>query len=142
MSRRRARKARGVMVLGLAAVLAACTRLPPSGFGSDDREEAEHRYLRACAACHGADARGAGPVAPHLRAPVPDLTALAAQHGGQFPREYVIDVIVGRRTVPTHGPREMPVWSERFGSGPGNVASFYARRRVELIANHLAAVQR
>ena len=130
------------MVLGLAAVLAACARLPPSWGGRDDPEAGEHLYLRACASCHGADARGSGPVSPQLRGPVPDLTGLAAGHGGEFPREYVIDVIVGRRTLPTHGTREMPVWGERFGPGPGNVASFYARRRVELLADHLAAKQR
>jgi hypothetical protein len=74
--------------------------------------------------------------------PVPDLTTLAARHAGEFPRKYVIDVIVGRQELPTHGTREMPVWNERFGSGPGHVASFYARRREELLADHLHTLQR
>jgi hypothetical protein len=81
-------------------------------------------------------------VAAAIGIPVPDLTGLAARHGGQFPRAYVIDVIVGRQEVPAHGTCEMPVWSERFGTGSGLVASFYARRRDELVADHLATLQR
>ena len=134
-------RARPAPVLALIA-LAACTRLPSSFRGGDPREEGEQLYLRACASCHGTDARGAGPVAPHLRVPVPDLTTLAARRGGEFPRANVIDVIVGRQELPAHGTREMPVWMERFGPGAGNVASLYARRRVELLADHLAARQR
>jgi hypothetical protein len=88
------------------------------------------------------DGRGGGPVAPQLRAPVPDLTTLTTRHGGTFPRLYVLDVIVGKRALPTHGPREMPVWGEKFGPGPGLVASFYAHRRDELLADHLAGIQR
>ena len=129
-----------LQVLGL-IFLVACARLPSSWSASDRREEGAHIYLRACASCHGTDGRGAGPVAPHLREPVPDLTSLAARHGGQFPRDYVIDVIVGRQELPTHGTREMPVWNERFGTGPGHVASFYARRREELLADYLGTLQ-
>jgi len=36
----------------------------------------------------------------------------------------------------------MLVWSERFGSGAGLVASFCARRRVELLADHLEVLPR
>jgi hypothetical protein len=74
----------------------------------------------------------------------PDLTALAARHGGRFPREWVIDVISGEREIPAHGTREMPVWSDRFGPGSGaaHVASLYARRRAELLADHLQSLQR
>jgi mono/diheme cytochrome c family protein len=136
-----ARARDAVQVLAL-VLLAACTRLPSSWSASDAREEGAQAYLRACASCHGTDGHGTGPVAPSLRVPVPDLTGLAARHAGEFPREYVIDVIVGRRELPTHGTREMPVWNERFGSGPGHVASFYARRREELLADHLRALQR
>jgi mono/diheme cytochrome c family protein len=128
------------MALG-AALLAACAaqRAPRT---DRDAETGEQLFQKACASCHGLDARGGGPVAPQLREPVPDLTSLATRHGGRFPRQYVLDVIVGKQELPAHGTREMPVWSERFGSGPGLVASWYARRRDELLADHLAALQR
>jgi hypothetical protein len=87
------------------------------------------------------DGRGFGPVAPALRNPPPDLTTLAARNAGVFPRAYVIDVIAAERELPSHGTREMPVWSQRFGPGPGRVASGYARHRLELLADHLAALQ-
>jgi hypothetical protein len=72
----------------------------------------------------------------------PDLTTLAARHGGIFPRASVADVVAGRVELAAHGTREMPVWSDRFGSGPGKVASLWAGWRVELVADHLAALQR
>jgi len=134
-------------ILDLAAVLAvlvgmtACARLSPPSAAAE-HEEGERLYLRACASCHGLDARGGGPVAPALRVPPPDLTTLAARHGGTFPRAYVADVVAGRVELAAHGTREMPVWSDRFGPGPGNVASLWARRRVELVTDHLAALQR
>jgi mono/diheme cytochrome c family protein len=42
-------------------------------------------YLRYCAACHGREGRGDGPVAPALGEKPTDLTQIAAAHGGQFP---------------------------------------------------------
>jgi mono/diheme cytochrome c family protein len=123
-------------------MLVACGRPPAPCPSPDDAAEGERLYLQVCASCHGADGRGGGPVAADLRVPPPDLGVLAAHHGGRYPRPYVIDVITGAQAFPAHGTREMPVWSERFGSGPGLVASFYARRRIELLADHLATLQR
>jgi mono/diheme cytochrome c family protein len=122
-------------------LLAACASQHHAA-SRGDAESGARLFRAACASCHGVDARGSGPVAPHLREPVPDLTSLAARHGGRFPRQYVLDVIVGRQELPAHGTRDMPVWSERFGSGPGHAAAWYARRRDELLADHLAALQR
>lgn len=106
--------------------------------------EARESFQRACAPCHGTDARGGGPVARALAVPPPDLTGLAARSGGQFPRELVIDVVAGEREVAAHGTRQMPVWSQRFGPpeyGAPAVASLYARRRLELLADYLASLQ-
>jgi mono/diheme cytochrome c family protein len=99
-------------------------------------------YLRSCAPCHGEDARGTGPVASALKTPPPDLTLLADRHGGRFPRDEVIAIIAGERDIRAHGTREMPVWSQRFGNGLGAVASVYTRRRLGLLADHLASIQR
>jgi mono/diheme cytochrome c family protein len=106
--------------------------------------EARESYQRACAPCHGTDARGGGPVARALAVPPPDLTGLAARAGGRFPRERVIDVIAGEREIVAHGTRQMPVWSQRFGppdAGGPAIASLYARRRLELLADYLASLQ-
>lgn len=48
-----------------------------------------------CAACHGSDARGAGEFGQQLFNIPPDLTRLAAENGGVYPRDYVLGVIDG-----------------------------------------------
>jgi mono/diheme cytochrome c family protein len=99
-------------------------------------------YLRYCAACHGREARGDGPVAPALGEKPTDLTRLAAAHGGTFPTEDVVAAIDGRRTVRAHGVSEMPVWGEVFGGDTGTSAQrLAARRTVRLIAEYLRSVQ-
>ena len=68
-----------------------------------------------CAPCHGSDARGNGPVAPALKTAPPDLTQLARRNGGAFPADRVRAYVTGTgRTLPAHGPAEMPVWGPVF----------------------------
>jgi len=107
--------------------------------------EARASYLRACASCHGGGGRGDGPVAPALSVSPPDLTVLASRRGGTFPRQEVIEIVAGERPIAAHGTREMPVWSQRFGpsgSGAAAVASFFMRRRLELIVDYVESLQR
>jgi mono/diheme cytochrome c family protein len=71
-------------------------------------------YTRYCASCHGLDADGHGPVAPALsRLPV-DLRRLAAGDGGPLRVDRIARYVDGREDVAAHGPRDMPVWGERF----------------------------
>jgi mono/diheme cytochrome c family protein len=71
-------------------------------------------FERYCAACHGNEARGDGPVAGSLNKRVPDLTRLAQEAGGEFPAARVRDTIDGRAMVLAHGTRQMPVWGYEF----------------------------
>ena len=71
-------------------------------------------YARHCAACHGAEGRGDGPVAPAFTRPPSDLTALARRNGGRFDAARVAAAIDGRSAVAGHGTREMPVWGVVF----------------------------
>ncbi|MDD7969811.1 c-type cytochrome [Roseinatronobacter alkalisoli] len=58
-------------------------------------------YGQNCAACHGADARGG--------AQVPDLTALARRHGGDYPQAMVLDKLDGyARGQNAYAGAEMP----------------------------------
>ncbi|MCU0854712.1 MAG: c-type cytochrome [Rhodobacteraceae bacterium] len=68
-------------------------------------------YLRACAACHGLDARGEGEMAAILTIAPPDLTALAALNGGVFPVARAAARIDGRDPLLAHGG-EMPVFGD------------------------------
>jgi len=71
-------------------------------------------YMRFCSSCHGNNARGDGPVAKDFKIEVPDLTRIAHRHGGVFPSEQIQKIIDGRKTLPPHGSREMPVWGFEF----------------------------
>jgi mono/diheme cytochrome c family protein len=67
-----------------------------------------------CAACHGDDGRGNGPVAPALNVKPADLTTIAQRNGRVFPSKRVRDIISGDDVIVAHGSREMPVWGPIF----------------------------
>mgnify|MGYP000253531582 FL=1 len=69
-------------------------------------------FQENCAACHGSDARGAGDFGVELFQIPPDLTVLAADNGGVFPRDYVLGVIDGYHRDPAFSAA-MP----EFGAG-------------------------
>ena len=98
-------------------------------------------YLRYCAACHGRQGRGDGPVAPALGEKPTDLTQLAA-HGEEFPLQAVVDAIDGTRTVRAHGVSEMPVWGEVFEpSSASREQKLVARSKIVAIADYLRSQQ-
>ena len=69
-------------------------------------------FAENCAACHGADAMGSGPMASGLSPQPPNLTGLAAANGGVFPRDYVMSTIDGYSRG-AHTAAAMP----EFGAG-------------------------
>src|SRR3974390_3171094 len=68
-------------------------------------------YLSSCAACHGADGKGNGPIASQLVKQPSDLTNLAKQNGGVFPIETVYRIIDGREGGGAPGSRALPIWA-------------------------------
>jgi len=93
-----------------------------------------------CAACHGADGTGDGPVAPALKAKPPDLTQLRKNSNGKFPSDRVRATIAGEDVVKSHGSREMPVWGPIFhqidyDQDLGNV-------RIENLVKYLESIQK
>ena len=71
-------------------------------------------YFSSCASCHGADAKGGGPVGSVLKQRPTDLTLLAKKNGGVFPLDRIYRVIDGREEISGHGSRDMPIWGYRF----------------------------
>ena len=71
-------------------------------------------YRNSCAACHGAEGRGDGPLATQLQSAPPDLTRLEAENGGLFPLSYVYEVIAYSFEVDAHGSSDMPAWGQRY----------------------------
>ena len=93
-----------------------------------------------CAACHGENARGGGPVASSLKGKVPDLTRVAERRGGTFPLPQVERIISGEETIATaHGSREMPIWGPIFGQVQRD--QNLGRIRVRNLAKYVESIQ-
>jgi mono/diheme cytochrome c family protein len=106
-------------------------------------EIGEERFQRYCVSCHGADARGTGPVADALQTPPADLRRISARHGSAFPDAEIARTIDGRFSIAAHGPREMPVWGKVFGSGipESETADSIARGQVDVLVEYLKSIQ-
>jgi hypothetical protein len=107
-------------------------RLIPSLKGPD-------LFRAYCAPCHGADGKGGGPVAPALKASLPDLTTIAQRHGGVFPEKRIEAVIAGDEMIIGHGSREMPVWGPIFHQVEYD--RDYGNIRMKNLVNYLKSIQ-
>ena len=95
-------------------------------------------YESSCAACHGQNGKGDGPVSAELRTKPSDLTMIAKHNGGIFPADVLYQIIDGRRTLRAHGTYEMPVWGSVFRrSEPEDVA----RKRILALVAYLKSIQ-
>jgi hypothetical protein len=74
----------------------------------------EQDFQFHCAACHGADGKGGGPVSRVLKIEPPDLTRIAERNEGVFPGVRIFGTISGFGMPIAHGTREMPVWGNQF----------------------------
>jgi mono/diheme cytochrome c family protein len=97
-------------------------------------------YQEYCAACHGADAKGHGPATSSLKRPPADLTTLANRHGGNFPYDYVTNVLLFGPGISAHGSANMPTWGPIFlyldsQNEPA------ARQRIKNLCDYLASLQ-
>lgn len=97
----------------------------------------EELFARYCAACHGPEGMGNGPVAGSLNKRVPDLRVLARNAGGEFPAMAVRETIDGRSLAIAHGTRQMPVWGYEFWVEEG--ADIDAEQAAKLIIDRIVA---
>jgi mono/diheme cytochrome c family protein len=86
-----------------------------------------------CAACHGKDAKGAGPASADLKTTPPDLTTLAKRHDGKFPSDYVTSVLRNGIKAPAHGSTEMPVWGPLLAAVSGHDDAIVSMRITNLV---------
>ena len=102
--------------------------------------DGEKAFMEDCAGCHGADAKGNGPMGEMLLKSPPDLTHLSANNGGVFPRDYVMSTIAGMARAP-HFSAAMP----EFGAGDMgpivNVEGTPIPARLLALAGYLESVQ-
>lgn len=130
-------------VAGIAAVLAATAGVGLAQTFEPLDFSGEELFMRYCAACHGTDARGTGPVARTMSKVVPDLTVLARSAGGEFPAMAIREAIDGRSMAVSHGTRQMPVWGYEFWveEGADIVAERKAREMINLIVAYVESIQ-
>jgi len=110
----------------------------------------EAEYMNSCAACHGVDGTGEGPMVGYLMGSMPDLTKLSEANGGVFPVTKVYSTIDGTMTSGPHGSREMPIWGNRYARRGGENANpdfraeeaeVFVRFRVLALTEYLASIQ-
>ena len=138
------------MITRLTACFAAAAQ-------ADDFDVGKSEFQSSCASCHGADAKGKGPVGDQLKIPPPDLTMLAKNNNGVFPTDAVYETVNGSKTIRAHGTREMPIWGERFNpivnlphsvdpsywtmAGPEQSPEVVVRKRILAVIDYLTRVQ-
>ena len=102
-----------LMLLG--AALASLGALAGAGAAAaQDAVIGQDEYRLHCAACHGLEGRGDGPIGQMLKTPAPNLAMIAERNGGKFPVQKIYDIIEGSSVIAAHGTREMPLWGDRY----------------------------
>lgn len=134
----------GLTILGVTLVAA------PMAANAQGIEIGKAEYNNSCAVCHGANAKGGGPLAEMLKQKVADLTVLSKNNGGVFPFNRVYNIIDGRNMVSGHGTRDMPAWGQIFNekapqmTGPfgtrGDYRS-YVRGRILALIGYIDSLQ-
>ena len=137
----RALSALGVALALIAATLAIGLAQGPQRPLAIESLTGRDNYDMYCSSCHGAGARGDGPVAAALTTRPSDLTVLARQNGGVFPRARVAAVITGpeRETIRAHGSVGMPAWGPIFSAL--DTSDRRARQRLDNLVRYLESIQ-
>jgi mono/diheme cytochrome c family protein len=129
-------------VLALAIATAGRAQGVPSGqAAAGPAVNGADLFRTYCAACHGREAKGDGPVASSLRKPPPDLTLFARRNGGTFAADVVYRIIDGRSPVPGHGGGDMPVWGDAFSRTREGATEDAVKTRIDALVSFLRAIQ-
>ena len=128
-----------VLLVALPASAQTTTiKIVPIGYANPT--SGEQMYAKYCASCHGTTGQGNGPAAPAFKHPPTNLSALAKDHGGTFPRMRVYQSIVEGGRVPAHGSVQMPTWGELFERLDGST-SRVPQLRLKALADYLETLQ-
>ena len=123
-----------ILVLTLGLLVQAGPSLAATPAGAD-------LYFNHCAACHGADGEGTGPVAAAMSVTVPNLRSLAQRSGGEFPADSVAAYIDGREAEAAHGGRQMPIWGDVFRGPEQGTSQRAVRRRITALVEFVRTLQ-
>lgn len=140
--------AKRIRLLG-AAMLGVLVQLDQGGpVLAQDPVIGQMEYQAHCAACHGLEGLGDGPVGQVLKTPAPNLALIAARNGGVYSVQKVYDVIEGSTVIAAHGTRDMPLWGDRYrrSSAPvtpdqAAMANDTAQQRILSLVYYLGTLQ-
>lgn len=131
-----------ILTLLVAAVIPACAQTRRQQQPPMRPVNGADIFQNHCAACHGLEGRGDGPVAEALNRKVPDLTRLSQRNNDVFPAIHVRTTIMlgADGLLPSHGSKVMPIWGPifheiEFDQDLGNV-------RLDNITKYLETIQR
>ena len=129
-----------VLLVLIACIAGAVPAINEGQFPPNYMPTGEQMFKQYCAACHGKDGKGHGPLAAVLKTPPADLTTLAKRHDGKFPYEYVESVLQFGPGFPSHGSSDMPTW--------GPIFRYYDKRdervvkqRIRTLSEYIASLQ-
>jgi mono/diheme cytochrome c family protein len=124
----------------LAAVATASLLVIASAHAAED-DLGARLFFNHCAACHGPQGEGDGPVAASMRVAVPNLRSLAMRSGGVFPADAVRTYIDGREAPAAHGDRQMPIWGDVFRGADQAASERTVRKRIDALVELIASMQ-
>ena len=106
-------------------------------------EAGRQEFNTYCVPCHGESAKGDGVAAAALKDKPADLTMIAARRGGKFDSVEIAEVIDGRKDMPAHGSRAMPIWGNHLGADAEDEsdAESLTQGRVALLVAYLETIQ-
>jgi hypothetical protein len=80
-----------------------------------------------------------------MNPPPPDLTLLAKKNGGKFPFDEVVNIIDGRKNIPSHERLQMPFLGTTLQK-PGEEftpeSDAEVKKRIESMARYVESLQR
>jgi mono/diheme cytochrome c family protein len=129
------------LVVGLTAFISLSV-----GTASAAEDRARADFINNCAACHGVDGTGNGPMEGELKSKPADLTALTKNNGSDFPYlniRRIIDGSIATGKMRSHGSKEMPIWGDVFRRESISDQKWTdAQARIMNIVDYIASIQK
>ena len=119
----------------------------PLKWGQTARLPGDHMYQNLCASCHSPDGSGNGLASMALGIGAPDLTHIAADNGGVYPRAEIEHLIASSDFRNPHGGSPMPDWERQFSAVYFSTArnpvrrDAYARERIRELSAYIETIQ-
>lgn len=128
----------------LASLVVSGALLAPAVAGAQEHQQTtagSEVFKQYCVVCHGASARGDGPLAGTMLRKPSNLTEIAQRNRGEFPKELVFQVIDGRRKVRGHGGPDMPEWAEAFSKSRDAGDAERVKAVIQSLVDYLGSIQ-